>query len=438
MDSWSEMEIQLRQCSLVELERLATGLELDDSAWKEEAHEGRKKKKVLRTIEDAVDEVDSGDQHEHMKTLFMPHLPERVARNLLAGLFKEEPTRGVPPAVKTDDRSFISTLTTDADRLTQLADTVTLLKSLGLDASASTSSFRREFKISGTIGSAQKDHLTYISLCGQVSEGKKRGYPDTEIATAIRKAVLPGTNLRTYLDSKIDIPLDQVISFIRSYLKEKSSTELFQDLNNMVQLENEDAQTFVLRAMETREKVLMASGAEGSIRYDADLVQSLFQHTIRTGLTDDAIKSGIEPLIRKGAVTPDDILIQEVNVIASEEAERKKKIGNGATSCRKRVGFSEVNTRPQEPDNPIACSIQAAMAPLLAEFKSMTNEIKTLKEEVNQLKSSSRKKYSRGCNHCKQNGKADTCRHCWFCGAGDHVSSSCPKKSSPGTPPSSN
>ena len=204
----------------------------------------------------------------------------------------------------------------DGDWLSNLMDTMALLKTLGLDSS-STSSFRREYKISVNIGLAQKDDLNYISLCGQISEGKNHGYPDAGIAAAIHKAVQPGTNLRTHLDSKIDLPLDQVISFIRSYVKEKFSTELFQDLNNLVQSDTDDAQAFILRAMEL-EKVLMASEAEGSIHYDADLVQSLFLHTMCTGLVDDVIKARIEPLVRKIADTPDDVLIQEVNIAASE------------------------------------------------------------------------------------------------------------------------
>ena len=225
MDAWSELEKELRQCSLPELENLATGLSADDSSWKDETAEAKRKKKLVRTIEDMIDEVDERERGEHIKSLILPHLPDRAAENLLAGIFKEDKPPGISMKTTDADSSFGGAVGMDGDRLSNLMDTMALLKTLGLDSS--TSSFRREYKISGTIGSAQKDHLNYISLCGQIAEGKKRGYPDAEIAAAIRKAVQPGSNLRTYLDSKIDLPLDQVISFIRSYLKEKSSTELF-------------------------------------------------------------------------------------------------------------------------------------------------------------------------------------------------------------------
>ena len=168
----------------------------------------------------------------------------------------------------------------------------------------------------------------------------------------------------------------------------------------------------------------MASEAEGSIRYDADLVQSLFLHTIRTGLVDDSVKARIEPLVRKGADTPDDVLIQEVNIAASEEAERKQKRCH-LGGARRKVGTSEVNTRPEPPICDQRSAIQEAMAPILSEFKTMTEEIKTLKQEVNQLKS--KKNFRGGCDHCKKNDKAESCRHCWRCGAGDHMSRQCPK-----------
>ena len=430
MDAWRDIENELRQCALPDILALAIGIDADDTSWKDEASDLKKKKKIIRTIEDMVDEVDEKDKLEHMK-LFLPHLPEVVAKKLMASVFKEESSGisgGISGVTGSAEHSDVD-VKIEGDRLSHMLDTMALLKLLGLDNSA-TSTFRREFKISGTIGSAQRDHLNYISLCGQISEGRKRGYTDTDISAGIRKAVQPGTNLRTYLDSKIDLPLDQVISFIRSYLKEKSSTELFQDLNNLVQLESEDAQSFVLRAMELREKVLMASGAEGSIRYDADLVQSLFLHTIRTGIADDAVKARMEPLVRKGAVTPDDLLVQEVNIAASEEAERKQKRCNLGT--RKRVGVAEVNTHiDQEPMCDQRSEIQQAMAPILAEFKSMAEEMRMLKKDVNEMKkdrqgSGSRPYLACKCDHCKAKG-ADNCRHCFKCGAGDHFAAKCQK-----------
>ena len=120
--------------------------------------------------------------------------------------------------------------------------------------------FNKEFKISGMLGKGDKNQLSYSNLLCQVSEGRNKGFDDSEISVAIRKSVQPSTHLRTYLDSKIDLPLDKMLSFIRSYLKEKNATELFQELNNCCQQEDEDSLNFLFKSMQLREKIIMASG----------------------------------------------------------------------------------------------------------------------------------------------------------------------------------
>ena len=267
------------------------------------------------------------------------------------------------------------------------------------------------------IGSTTKDSLNYISLCSQIADGKKKKYKEDDICIAIRNAVTPGSHLRTYLDSKSDMSLESMVSFIRSAMKEKSSTELFQDLNNAAQTDSEDAQQFVLRAMELRQKVVMASEAEGSIRYDANLVQSLFMHTVRTGLQDNAIKARIEPLIKTSAATSDDLLIKELNLITSEEEERKVKI-SVATDRKKLVNVAEVTTGPVVTDA------------LLNTVLQLGEQLKTLQRDMDGLKANSgkgRRKPStrRGCEHCAKAGTGATCRHCFRCGAGDHLILQC-------------
>ena len=96
-----------------------------------------------------------------------------------------------------------------------MEDTLRMLCNLGMDASSS-SKFRREFKITGVIGDTSKDNHNYISLCSQVSDGKKKGYTDEDIVMSLRKAVPPGF---TYLDSKAGITLEAMLSFIQNYIK---------------------------------------------------------------------------------------------------------------------------------------------------------------------------------------------------------------------------
>lgn len=111
-------------------------------------------------------------------------------------------------------------------------------------------------------------------------------------------------------------------------------------MNKMCQQENEDPQTFVLRSIQVRESIMNNSLAEGGIRYDRGLVNSLFLHTVRTGLRDDSVKARLEPLLEETAKTPDEILLAKVNVIASEEVERKTKRGE---SVKKKIVVSEAH-----------------------------------------------------------------------------------------------
>ena len=99
----------------------------------------------------------------------------------------------------------IQDMQTQLDQMKQEQPDMSILSNKNLQGDISTISaphiFRREFKIQGQIASETKESLNYVSLCSQVTEGKWKGYPDEEIASAVRKAVSTGTSLRTYLDS---------------------------------------------------------------------------------------------------------------------------------------------------------------------------------------------------------------------------------------------
>ena len=388
------VEALLKKCSGAELEKIAGGLKMDEGTY-----QGQNKDVVFRRIQAVLDAIrDDNELHRKMLEI-MPMAPEEILDELMTILMKSPKTEATSEgsAAVSDDKVL-----------------------------ACTSKLRREFKILGTIGGEQEDQLTYISLLSQVQEGKKKGYTTLEIAGAVKKACSPATTLRTYFDSKLELPLESIISFIRSYLREKSSTELFQDLNSVIQLESETALNFVLRAMELREKVKMASDAENSFKYGRDLVQSLFLHAIRTGLLDDSVKSRMESLLKPEADTTDEVLIEQLNAASAEETERKKKRVNRHEKKCVTIAEASINL----PDTNI--QLQELMNPLMATVKSMTDEIRGLKEELNTMKSkgNSRTFSKRGCGFCKKKGKESTCRHCWNCGAGDHLSFDCPKKAS--------
>ena len=372
------VEKELRKCSAAQLIEIGKGIEVDEQLLTVD----RTKPQVMRAITDIFDGIEDDQQKRAILIKLLPSAPANISTEIMRIL------AGNPVTERND-----------------VDDTLKLLKGLGIDSHAS-SKFRREFKVTGTICESSKDSLNYISLCSQINDGKKKGYSEDELAIAVRLAVSPGSNLRTYLDAKSDISLEAILSFIRTALHEKSSSELYQDMNSEFQKNDEDPQKFILRTMELREKIKQASLAEGSIRFDAQGVRDLFLHTVRTGLRDDSIKSQIEPLVRRGASTSDEELIHEVNLVVSEEAERHKKRGD-----KKKV-------------NVAAASVQEQSL-VLEMLKDLKEEVKTLREEVNILKKNSNKRPS--CEYCLREGKADDCRHCYRCGSGDHKGFQCKK-----------
>ena len=143
-------------------------------------------------------------------------------------------------------------------------------------------SLRRDFKINGSIGTpGQKDKLSYMSLSYQIQKGKKDGRSGEEICSAVIKAITPGSNLRNYLESRLDLDEKQLIKVLRSHFNEKDSSTVFNEMSNCVQGSSETELDFCLRAMSLRQKVLMLA-TEEECPYDPHAIKKRFLHAIFT------------------------------------------------------------------------------------------------------------------------------------------------------------
>ena len=83
--------------------------------------------------------------------------------------------------------------------------------------------------------------------------------------------------------------------------------------------------SFLLRALEIRQKVLTASQAEGVIKYEKVLVQCMFLHAVSTGLRDGSVRNHMIPFLDFDRAYPDDVLLRDINIATSEETERECK-----------------------------------------------------------------------------------------------------------------
>lgn len=465
-----EMERIFRRCELEELLPLAQEMEIveDETADKS-------KKAVLRVIQEHLDVVDKAQRFDLFNTL-LPKFPERMrgpVEQILKDATGEASAKSKAPVV--DGSTTTGGFEEQVLELQAKLDQIKASEKTEVKASpsrgtlfAGTRLFQRDFKIVGTVGAVNtKEALNYISLCSQIVEGSSKGYPPEEIAMAVRKSVCAGTPLRTYLDSKPSMPLEDVVSVVRSYLKEKTSSELFQALTNLAQRADEDAQSFMLRALELRQKVIVSSKIEGSMRFNPEIVGDAFKHTVKTGVRSDHVRAKLDKILSTPTVKDEDVdntIMQILNLAMSEEEEKmikQKKIAkvNAATAS--------------ETGGDITSTLQKTVNSLVTQMKAMQKVMEAPRNEVasywpkrserqrsewppcesdgygqNQSQAgqpqsggqtggqaTSRKEYQqkanwkkKGCQKCTASGKSG-CYHCWKCGEDGHFSRQCPQNS---------
>ena len=111
------------------------------------------------------------------------------------------------------------------------------------------SMFRRGLKFIGKLGSLNDDALSYASLIAQVKEAKERKYSEKEIILALWKATVAGSPIKDFLEAKLNSPLSETIKCLFHLLNEKDVLELFKELLNAFQEENETEKGFVVHVM---------------------------------------------------------------------------------------------------------------------------------------------------------------------------------------------
>ena len=182
----------------------------------------------------------------------------------------------------------------------------------------------RDFKIHGVISDG-KDRISYTNLSKQIESALSKGYEAKEIVDAIINAVSPNLHLRLYLESIRNLSLSKVRQILRSHYREKSATEAYQELTNMVQEPSESPLDFLMHALKLRQHILLASQeSDSKIRYDQSLLQNVFLNALETGLATETIRNQMRPIFQSPTVT-DEMLIREMNTAVTAESERISK-----------------------------------------------------------------------------------------------------------------
>ena len=250
-----EAEELMLSSSHKDLVKLADDLGVDKKYW-----DGKPKLLVIKVIRKCFDVEDAGEKKKILD-LIIKSLRQPVTTGPLSGTSET-------PSASEENSNFAALI--------------------------NNSMFRRELKIQGQIGEAhQKDKISFISLMRQIREAKAKGYDEKEITSAILRAFTPGLSVRTYLETVLDLTLPRLLQILRTNFKEKSATELYQELSTMTQEPGEDANKFFIRALEVRQKVLFASETDEGVHYNPTLVQGLFLQTLEVGLVQEAIRTKI-------------------------------------------------------------------------------------------------------------------------------------------------
>ncbi|CAI5669488.1 unnamed protein product [Oreochromis niloticus] len=303
---------------------------------------------------------------------------------------------------------------------------------------------RREFRVQGGQVGDHSSDISYNNICKQMDEGIREGFPDAEIVRGVLRIIKPGT-FKDMLINKDDLTVLELKGFLQAHLREKNSTELFQELMCARQDESETPQQFLYRVIGLKQRVLFTSKmSDAGIKYSAATVQDVFLHSVYQGLgyKHSDIRRELKPLLSSGEVS-DETILCHIMRITSEESERQKRIGSSRlqNTTSAHSAQSELNTLQEcrKQDRPIDTTKTDPIKELTAKVNELAGLVEAMRQQTlarpsdlanpySQNRSRNRKDKTFGCPNCVEQNRPDCC-HCFICGEEGHRAVGCLKKS---------
>lgn len=303
---------------------------------------------------------------------------------------------------------------------------------------------RREFKVQGGQIGDQSSDISYNNVCRQIDDGIKEGFSDSEIVRGVLKIIRPGI-FKEMLINKDDMVVAELKGFLQTHLREKNSTELFQELMCTKQDENETPQQFLYRLIGLKQRILLTSKlADTNIKYSPATVQDVFLHTVYQGFGHKHadIRRELKPLLTTTGVT-DEMILRHVMKITSEENERMKRLGSSrrqmVTNTHSAQLESDVvkppNTKPESVGSKSKQTKPDPLSDLTTKVEELTRLVEALQKQNQQQLTYSERQYNQsrthskrgkpyGCPSCVEQGRQD-CKHCFTCGEEGHRAAGC-------------
>ncbi|KAL4008811.1 hypothetical protein ACER0C_002663 [Sarotherodon galilaeus] len=299
----------------------------------------------------------------------------------------------------------------------------------------------REFKIHGGQISDSASDLSFNCLCKQIDEGLAEGFSEAEVLRTVLKVIKPGT-FKDMLMTKDTLTLAELKRFLKAHLRDKSSTELFQELSNAKQLDKESPQQFMYRLMGVKQRIMFASKQGTDFQYDSKLVQGVFLHSLYQGMNEKCsyIRRDLQPHISDMNVT-DDFILEVITRSLREDTERKTRLGQ---VCKQKA--ISINTAQLDSDKQNAIQVQAEVQANRSAIQELTAQVSSLAKSLEKaitpvvnvatentynplphIKQSAKPEVKGKCHQCVSQGH-DTCSHCFRCGKEGHRAIGCLQK----------
>ncbi|KAL4008908.1 hypothetical protein ACER0C_002760 [Sarotherodon galilaeus] len=299
----------------------------------------------------------------------------------------------------------------------------------------------REFKIHGGQISDSASDLSFNCLCKQIDEGLAEGFSEAEVLRTVLKVIKPGT-FKDMLMTKDTLTLAELKRFLKAHLRDKSSTELFQELSNAKQLDKESPQQFMYRLMGVKQRIMFASKQGTDFQYDSKLVQGVFLHSLYQGMNEKCsyIRRDLQPHISDMNVT-DDFILEVITRSLREDTERKTRLGQ---VCKQKA--ISINTAQLDSDKQNAIQVQAEVQANRSAIQELTAQVSSLAKSLEKaitpvvnvatenaynplphVKQSAKPEVKGKCHQCVSQGN-DICSHCFRCGKEGHRAIGCLQK----------
>lgn len=299
----------------------------------------------------------------------------------------------------------------------------------------------REFKIHGGQISDSASDLSFNCLCKQIDEGLAEGFSEAEVLRTVLKIIKPGT-FKDMLMTKDTLTLAELKRFLKAHLRDKSSTELFQELSNAKQHDKESPQQFMYRLMGVKQRIMFASKQGTDFQYDSKLVQGVFLHSLYQGMNEKCsyIRRDLQPHISDMNVT-DDFILEVITRSLREDTERKTRLGQ---VCKQKA--ISINTAQLDSDKQNAIQVQAEVQANRSAIQELTAQVSSLAKSLEKaitpvvnvatdntynplphIKQSAKPEVKGKCHQCVSQGH-DTCSHCFRCGKEGHRAIGCLQK----------